>query len=343
MKIKVSILVPVYKVPEIYLRKCIESLINQTLKDIEIILVDDGSEDICSEIIDEYASKYNNIIAIHKENGGLSSARNKAFDRATGEYITFVDGDDFIDEKMCEETYEYAQKENVELVFWDQVTEYKNSSKIVNTNDFDYKIYNKKECRDLQDRVLDFNGKIAQAFSKLIRREILVKNNIRHHENLKQGAEGIVFNIEMFEHINSAYYIQKPYYHYTYNENSISHSFNKNNYDLVIKCFEYLENYSLNCSNNSKLIDKLYTRVIYAIITSAVSGYFSPSNKQSYRNKVKGYTDFLNNNLIRTSLKRGNKKELSISRRIAIFCIEQRLFLILYIMAKIRNIELKNK
>ena len=93
---KVSIIVPVYKV-EKYLRKCIDSIINQTLKDIEIILVDDGSPDNCGKICDEYAAKDTRIKVIHKENGGLSSARNAGMEVAEGEYIGFVDSDDWIE------------------------------------------------------------------------------------------------------------------------------------------------------------------------------------------------------------------------------------------------------
>ena len=96
---KVSIIVPVYKV-EKYLRKCIDSIINQTLKDIEIILVDDGSPDNCGKICDEYAAKDTRIKVIHKENGGLSSARNAGMEVAEGEYIGFVDSDDWIESDL---------------------------------------------------------------------------------------------------------------------------------------------------------------------------------------------------------------------------------------------------
>jgi len=89
---KISIIVPIYKVPEQYLRKCIESVMSQTLTDIEILLVDDGSPDKCGNICDEYAKKDSRIKVIHKKNGGLSSARNAGFLEATGKWIMFVDG-----------------------------------------------------------------------------------------------------------------------------------------------------------------------------------------------------------------------------------------------------------
>lgn len=92
---KVSILIPVYRVPEKYLRNCIKNCIGQTLKDIEVIIVDDGSPDNCGKICDEYVACDNRIKVIHKSNGGLSAARNTAFENATGDFITFLDGDDY--------------------------------------------------------------------------------------------------------------------------------------------------------------------------------------------------------------------------------------------------------
>lgn len=106
MRRKVSVIIPVYKV-EKYLKRCLESVVNQTYKNIEIILVNDGSPDKCGEICDAYARIDSRIKVIHKENGGLSSARNAALDIVSGEYIMFVDSDDWISEDSLEQLYEY--------------------------------------------------------------------------------------------------------------------------------------------------------------------------------------------------------------------------------------------
>lgn len=97
----ISVIVPVYKV-EKYIKKCIESIINQTYENLEIILVDDGSPDNCGKICDEYAKKDKRIKVIHKENGGVSSARNLGLEKSNGQYITFIDSDDWIEEEYCE-------------------------------------------------------------------------------------------------------------------------------------------------------------------------------------------------------------------------------------------------
>ena len=116
MNIKVSVIVPIYNV-EKYLKRAVDSLVNQTLKDIEIILVDDGSPDGCPAIIDKYEKDYPNIIAVHKENGGLSDARNAGMAAATGEYIGFIDPDDYAEPDMFEKLYDSAKPDERDFAF----------------------------------------------------------------------------------------------------------------------------------------------------------------------------------------------------------------------------------
>ncbi|MBQ0108398.1 MAG: glycosyltransferase family 2 protein, partial [Phascolarctobacterium sp.] len=113
-----SVIVPVYKV-EKYLPKCVDSIINQTYKDLEIILVDDGSPDNCPAICDEYAKKDSRIKVIHQENGGLCSARNTGIENAEGDFISFIDSDDWIEINMFEEALDYLHKHDLDVVCCD--------------------------------------------------------------------------------------------------------------------------------------------------------------------------------------------------------------------------------
>ena len=114
MKERISVVVPVYNVEQ-YLEKCVNSIINQTYKNLEIILVDDGATDKSGKLCDELAKLDNRIMVYHKKNGGLSDARNYGVERATGDYIGFVDSDDYIDAEMYEKLYEALKKENVDV------------------------------------------------------------------------------------------------------------------------------------------------------------------------------------------------------------------------------------
>ena len=124
---KVSVIVPVYNV-EKYIEKCLNSLVNQTLKDIEIIIVNDGSKDNSDKIIKIYQEKYDNIIYLTKKNGGLSDARNYGIPYAKGEYIAFLDSDDYVENDIYEKMYNKAKENNSDYVECDFIWEYPNKS-----------------------------------------------------------------------------------------------------------------------------------------------------------------------------------------------------------------------
>ncbi len=151
----ISIIIPVYKV-EAYLKECLDSVINQTYKDLEIILVDDGSPDNSGKMCDEYAQKDSRIKVIHKENGGLSSARNAGLDIATGEYVCFIDSDDVIDERYIEILHNMCVENNVDIAecgferFIDAPIfekNNKNSVQLFSPNEMQYRLYSDDAVR----------------------------------------------------------------------------------------------------------------------------------------------------------------------------------------------------
>ena len=135
--VKVSVIVPVYNV-EKYLDKCLKSLINQTLKDIEVIVVNDGSPDNSQKIIDKYVKKYENVKSYEKKNGGLSDTRNYGLQYVTGEYIAFIDSDDYIDNTMLEKMYNKAIKDDLDIVVCDSIEVYDDSKFILKKSNLNY-------------------------------------------------------------------------------------------------------------------------------------------------------------------------------------------------------------
>ncbi|WP_461226637.1 glycosyltransferase family 2 protein [Lacticaseibacillus suihuaensis] len=339
----VSILVPVYSVPENYLRKCIESLIEQSLQDIEIILVDDGSPDRCGEICDEYAQTDSRVKVIHKKNAGLSAARNSAFDAARGEFITFVDGDDYLDGNTCEMMLKEVRQHKTDVVMWNQYSE--GSRRKIETSSLGEEPieYNGAECFALAERVLDFNGKIAQVFCKLIRRSFLVDNNIRHVDKLKQGAEGIVFSFLLFSKANSVIYCPKTSYHYRYNPESISHFPSLETNRLIICCFEYILNiiksYDSKDDRKERLTRMLDTRILYVIVTTAISGIFNPCNKQPYSKRKNELKSFLEIGLVKHAMIFGDYGKLDINRRLVIVFLRRRCFFPISLLALVRHVQ----
>lgn len=341
----VSIIVPVYKVPEQYLRQCIESCMNQTMREIEIILVDDGSPDDCGKICDEYAERDERVKVIHKENGGLAAARNTGQDAARGETMMFLDGDDYLELDCCENAYSRLKDKDVELVMFDQYVNYPNSQIVQHSfnNGKGERLFIGDDCRWLQSRVLDFNGRIAMAFMKLIRIDYLRKHNIRHVDELRQGAEGFVFNIQLFEHIERAYYLNKPLLHYIYNGQSISHTASVKNNLLIVRCFEWIDEYVKKSRNPIELHPGVLNRMLYVICTTAITGYFNPYNKQTHREKVAGFEDFMKERLVQEALSHAPRKGINLQRRIILSLISFRMYKAISLLGWLRRKQLENK
>lgn len=336
-KPKVSIVVPVYNVPEKYLRVCVESLTKQTLNDIEIILVDDGTPDTSGIICDELAKSDSRVKVIHQENKGLCGARNAGVLSSSGEWISFVDGDDWVDLDTYENLYNNGNKFNVDVVMFGYVKDYPSRSVVMKYKEFeDMKVYSgKEEISYIQKMILNYNANIAMAPTKFIKREVIKKYDIYHDEKLRQGAEGIEFNIRLFSKINSALFMDKRYYHYIYNDESITTVHNEKNHKMVVDCFKKIKEEIDN--NNQEIMDWFYNRMKYVVLTTAISGYFSESNKEKYRIQKKKFKEYMSDDLVQETLNNQNNYGLSKSRVLTLFFIKNKLFIFVKIISKIRT------
>ena len=210
---KVSVIVPVYNV-EKYLRKCVESIKNQTYRNLEIILVDDGSSDHCGEICDELATSDSRIRVIHKENGGLSDARNAGMDISTGDYIGFVDSDDYIDEDFHEILVENLEKYNADISCCRYTNVWEDGRKEPVGNDDSVHIYEGTEA--LKEYLY---GKTLDPFSvnKLYRAEMLgnaTYTNCRYRFIKGILSEDNPFCVELFKQTNKVVLVGKSRYNY---------------------------------------------------------------------------------------------------------------------------------
>ena len=333
----VSIIIPVYKVPEKYLRRCIESAINQTYKNIEIIIIDDESPDNCGIICDEYANEDNRIKVVHQKNKGLSGARNTGVKEANGDWIMFLDGDDYIDNDTCEMLVSVIKYSNLDIICFPYVRENNKSSQKCEFNGIEEKLYVGNECKFLQEKILDFKAHFSSAYGKLIKRELLIKNNIFHNEILRQGAEGIEFNIRLFEKTQNVLIVKKYLYHYIYNKDSISNKHSEKNHYFVLSCFDIIKKYVMQSSNKDKLLQLLYNRMLYVIVTTAISGYFSANNNEKYSLKKKKFKEYLNYPLVRESLKNAEIKSIDLKRKIVLLLIKLKIFFLINILGKMRK------
>ena len=181
-KYKVSVVVPVYNV-EKYLRQCLDSIVNQTLKDIEIIVVNDGSKDSSLEIMQEYAAKDKRVVIIDKPNSGYGNSMNCGFDRATGEYIGIVESDDYIDLDMYENLYKAAKEEDAEVVksnfflYWSGIEEESKFNAVVPYDQCGKVFSPSTDLRGMK-QVAYWNAQ-PSIWSAIYKRDFIRKNNIR--------------------------------------------------------------------------------------------------------------------------------------------------------------------
>ncbi len=336
----VSIIVPVYKVPEQYLRKCIESCQKQTMAEIEILLIADYEKepDESTLICREYAQRDERMQVIEGIRNGLSAGRNKGFLAAKGTWVMFVDGDDWIEPDMCEVMYEKGMATDVQLVMSGMYKDYNHSAAEYHVCLEDGKIYRgSNECRWLQQQLLVYNSNIAIAYAKLIRRNFLVMNNILHDEELKRGSEGLEFNIRMFEHLESATYTAKPFYHYIYNDASFSAAPDDATHRYVLMSFERIKGSIKKSKNRNEMEPWFDNRLLYVIVTTAISGYFHPENKDSYKMRVKKFSKFMENPMVAKAINTSNYQGVSCQRKAVLFLIKHRIYRCLEILGKIRK------
>lgn len=247
MRGKISVVVPVYNV-EKYLDRCIDSIINQTYKNLEIILVDDGSKDCSGIMCDEYAKKDERIKVIHKANGGLSSARNAGLQVATGKYIGFVDSDDDIDYAMYEKMVRCAEKENVDFVMSDYIRIDKSNSKFLKTLDLDNGRYDKKKIMNaiypnlIMKECIDY-GPLLSVCQCLYRLNLLKKNHINFDEEVRWSEDNI-FSSMIGYCADSFYYMKNDgLYHYYQNECTITTSYKKGAWNVYMTMNKHLHTY----------------------------------------------------------------------------------------------------
>lgn len=242
----ISVIVPVYNV-EKYLNRCIDSILNQTLKQIEIILVDDGSTDNSPIICDEYCDRYENIKVIHKENNRVAAARNDGIKIATGKYIALVDSDDWIEPNMLEEMYNKAEEFQTDITMCDLKkvsieSEYTVSQPIregyYNRSMIEIELF---PCLIMFENI-EFPPTISNCIC-LFRRKFLIENDLFYDEDV-YFCEDSIFGSKAMYNANGFYYMKNRYfYNYFYNPNSTTSTCNMKKWDSYLIINERLKEY----------------------------------------------------------------------------------------------------
>lgn len=257
-----SIIIPVYNV-EKYLKQCLDSVIAQKYNNYEIILVDDGSTDDSPNICNEYADKYQNIRCFHKENGGLSSARNYGVDRMNGEYVLFLDSDDYWDDsEFLYKISNILKKEDYDIIVFGMKKYFEDSKCFCNPQ---FKFDNNTSIYEL----IKYNKFKASACNKIIKSEILKKNNIVFPLGLK--SEDIKWTYEVLKNSKNIYALKENIYVYRQRGGSITKTIKEQNILDMISMFKFCYEDCIKCNNSNKEVLLSYIAYEYCVALGLVS------------------------------------------------------------------------
>lgn len=289
----ISIIVPVYNT-ENYLEKCLYSLVNQTYKNIEIIIIDDGSPDNSMNIIQKFVLADNRVKVISQKNQGLSGARNTGMNNANGDYIMFIDSDDWIEIDTCEKAINASEKYNADVVFWPYIKEFSDLQKDNYLFDKTEIIWSEKNINQLSRRMVGLVGdelanpqsidNLVTAWGKLYKKSVI--GDVRFTDTKIIETEDALFNIEVFLGINSAVYIPDLLSHYRKdNESSLTHNYKKK---LVSRWREMYSRIKFLLDRNDmsrEYYDALKNRICFGLIGLGIN--LAEDKKMSFKEKKK--------------------------------------------------------
>ncbi len=267
---KISVVIPVYQV-ESYLSRCIDSVLKQTLPELEIILVDDGSTDRCPQICDDYAALDARIQVIHKKNGGLASARNAGMQKATGKWLFFLDSDDYLEPDGLEQLYLTGERYSVDFVRYRAIRSgwpgmaADAPCNVEPVRELGEGCYDRERIvKEVYPRLLATQqltmGAIVGAWGSLYRLDFLRRNHLMFYEEVK-FSEDLIFSARVVRAARSFYFIDTPgVYHYFYNPNSISKSFRAGRWDSCKETIRFCEKDFADCKEFDFSMELQYLR-----------------------------------------------------------------------------------
>ena len=287
--IKISIVAPVYGV-EKYIDQFLESIERQTLQEIEIILVDDGSPDNCPQILDDFAKKDPRCQVIHQENTGVSAARNAGLTVAKGKYVYIVDSDDWLADDALNVLWNEAERTNADMIYGDYYSEKDDRTELLHIFDKSFCTERSDTIKALQcalnnndlpvkancvefERINHFGGAPWRA---MIRRSIIHDNNFAFDSYVKGLGDDIIFSLYIYEYVTKIAYIQEPIYHYRIMNSSYSQGYKQDLLETYSFIFERMEKFLHDCNKDQAHWDSYYFRVVI-YFQQAMSRYFKNS------------------------------------------------------------------
>ena len=326
MNSKISVIVTIYNTPQEYLKKCIDSIINQTLKEIEIILVNDGSNENIRNICEKYKKQDKRIKLINQKNMGESVARNVGIENATTKNITFVDSDDWIEPNMCLELVNYIDliNENYDIIVFDCFVDY--SKKNIKNSFYPKKgLKNKEDIEEIQLQNIEKGitkyyppeTNISVPWAKIYNKDFIEKNNLKFVPNIIRMPDAI-FNMEAFEKAETIYNFKEYLYHYQKNDFSICQRYSKNTIKYYETYIEFVKDYIKKYNKNEKFIDTLNLKIVTSINVYMYNYFFHKDNPKKTKEIKKEFKELLDKEIYKNAMKNVKTQYLSLYQKLVL-------------------------
>ena len=342
---KISVIIPIYKV-ESYLRQCLDSVVNQTYKNLEIILIDDGSPDNCGQICDEYAQRDKRIIVIHKENGGLSAARNDGLRLAAGEWISFVDPDDWCELDMYEKSIAKAEETAADVVIFSSYQNSRHKEEKIHAFSTDFVTDDPTIIAQLQLSAVScyytpFSGehKRGQGFpwDKLYKSTVIKDNNLIFSEKVR-ADEDVLFNILVFQHVKKVAFFDSALYHWRMNPTSIGHKYTPDRAEVDREVYQVMKDIGKTYGLSEEYYQAVYMKMIISILALGHRCFFNPVHNEGFFSSLKSLSRELNCPPYSTALEQVDRNKLSRGGKLLTSCCKPCRALLIWAMTKRRQI-----
>lgn len=324
---KISVIVPVYKVETEYIMQCVQSILNQTYTNFEIILVDDNNnQDTSGKLCDRLANQYSKIRTFHQKNQGVSVARNTGLTHSEGKWIAFIDPDDWLETTYFEKLISHGEENKADIVLCSCYANYSNNAQIKNEF-FPYKekyfegkakdeLFLQLICRGVTDYFPPETG-VGVPWAKLYRKQFLIENLLQFDPTLIRMQDNI-FNLYAFQAASKIYFFNVCLYHYRKNDASATRKFNPK----IIDYFELVNEATLKfigkyCS--SEIFYKAYYAKVLIGFNSYINNYFLPlksTGTKEYKAIIKEIKELLNKSMYQEALDNVDKSILQNQERL---------------------------
>lgn len=328
----ISIIIPVYNA-EKFLKRCIDSILNQSFKDFELILVNDGSTDSSGEICDFYGDHDERVRVFHLRNGGPSRARNQGMDQARGKYITFIDADDYVNDHFSD-TANKVRLEDYDII----VVPFS----VVDTTEKSIQLYQYKETSFSKSEKKDMFLKeiwlgeplFGSCWNKWYKKSIIYKSNLRFNHKF-YIAEDYLFNLHFYRECQSAILVSFPYYHYVQHGDSVTSRIYYNRFEIAKTVYEeslkLLSDVNIHDPDSQSFVEEAYlSGVLRAMFDIA-----KRENKLTFINKILELKKYISDKEVRALLNTNRSHHFN---RWAFFCLKHQLPVIYYSIFRIRNL-----